>query len=60
MKLVSAMYTNKKIGQSATLDGNYMIFTAKKRTFLSIVEKQLLSVLFQAIEPITKYVGLKA
>ena len=34
--------------------------TAKKRTFLSIVTKQLLDGLFKAIDRITWYVGLEA
>ena len=87
-KLISEVKHCKAITFSATLNGDYMVSTArkrktpsnqdhiehwhysytvkvdkdtaKKRTFLSIVTKQLLDRLFKAIERITWYVGLEA
>lgn len=87
-KLVSEVKHCKTITLSATLNGEYMVSTArkrqtpsnqahiehwhysytvkvdkditKKRTFLSIVTKQLLDGLFKAIDRITWYVGLEA
>ena len=87
-KLVSEVHTNKKITLSVSLNGEYMISTAKKsltpkhqavvehwhysytvkvdkdtakkRTFLSIVTKQLLDGICDAIDRITWYIGLTA
>ena len=87
-KLVSEVHTNKRITLSVSLNGEYMISTArkkltpsnqaniehwhysytvrvdkdtaKKRTFLSIVTKQLLDGICDAIDRITWYVGLTA
>ena len=87
-KLVGEVKHYKSITLSATLNGEYMISTtrkrlttskqenienwhysytvkvdedtAKKRTFLSIVTKQLLDGICEAIERITWYVGLTA
>ena len=87
-KLVSEVKHCKSITLSATLKGEYMISTArkrlsprdqsnieywhysytvkidkdtaKKRTFLSIVTKQLLDGICNAIDRITWYVGLTA
>jgi hypothetical protein len=87
-KLVSEVHTNKKITLSVSLNGEYMISTArkkltpsnqvniehwhysytvkvdkdtaKKRTFLSIVTKQLLDGICDVIDRITWYVGLTA
>ena len=87
-KLVGEVKHYKSITLSATLNGDYMISstrkrltpskqkniehwhysytvkvdkdTAKKRTFLSIVTKQLLNGISEAIDRITWYVGMKA
>ena len=87
-KLVSEVHTNKKITLSVSLNGEYMISTAKKslalkhqariehwhysytvkvdketakkRTFLSIVVKNLLDGLCKAIDRITWYIGMTA
>lgn len=87
-KLVSEVHTSKKITLSVTLNGEYMVSTAKtkltpnnqaniehwhyfytvrvdkdttkKKTFLSIVTKQLLDGICKVIERITWYVGMKA
>jgi len=87
-KLVSEVHTNKKITLSVSLNGEYMISTAKKsltpkhqariehwhysytvkvdketakkRTFLSIVVKNLLDGLCKAIDRITWYIGMNA
>lgn len=87
-KLISEVKNSRSITLSATLTGEYMIFTAKKRltpsrqvnvehwhysysvtvakdkpkkkTFLSMVTKQLLDGICEAIDRITWYIGMTA